>query len=236
MPAETGTLRAVRLAQHAGATRLAANLGVHQILNRATEPARVLIFATSAVPKVAEQVENQQLVVITGDGLRLLSLTAPMPTTRDRSAMSDSHALFVQLPAPPAHSQATDWYPFSEHVSRNAGESCPGWGLPARPSKQDRATVSAQTSDSPVAQPTPPPAPIGVSVRSGSLALPRKGERVLARSWLIAPPGSADPGRRRDGLHSSRAIVATSPELTSETATIGWPDRSGSAAASAPRP
>ena len=39
--------------------------GVHQILNRATEPARVLIAATSDVPEVAEQVENRQLVIIT---------------------------------------------------------------------------------------------------------------------------------------------------------------------------
>ena len=52
--------------------------GVHHILNRATEPARVLIAAASDVPKVAEQLENQQLVIITGDGLRLLPLTAPI--------------------------------------------------------------------------------------------------------------------------------------------------------------
>lgn len=132
VPSETGTLRAVRLAQHAGASRLAANLyeleqgavvsplhfhhgneellfvlagtptlrrgpqdertltpgevvsfpagpdGVHQILNRAAEPARVLIAATNDVPEVAEQVENQQLAVVTGDGLRLLPVTAPI--------------------------------------------------------------------------------------------------------------------------------------------------------------
>lgn len=56
----------------------AGHAGVHQILNRATEPARVLIAATSDVPEVAEQVDNQQLVVITGDGLRLLPLSAPI--------------------------------------------------------------------------------------------------------------------------------------------------------------
>ena len=132
VPSETGTLRAVRLARHAGASRLAANLyeleqgavvsplhfhhgneellivlagtptlrrgpqderrlapgeivsfpvgsaGVHQILNRAAEPARVLIAATNDIPEVAEQVENQQLAVITGDGLRLLPMTAPI--------------------------------------------------------------------------------------------------------------------------------------------------------------
>jgi len=141
VPSGTGTLRAVRVAQHAGATRLAANLyelekgtvvsplhfhrgneellfvlagtptlrrgleeertlapgevvsfpagpaGVHQILNRATEPARVLIAATNDLPEVAEQVENQQLVVITDDGLRLLPLTAPI--TADRGAQRD---------------------------------------------------------------------------------------------------------------------------------------------------
>jgi uncharacterized cupin superfamily protein len=130
LPSETGILRAVRLAQHAGASRLAANLyeleqgvvvsplhfhhcneellfvlagtptlrrgpederrlvpgevvsfpagpaGVHQILNRANESARVLIAATNDLPEVAEQVENEQLAVITGDGLRLMPLTA----------------------------------------------------------------------------------------------------------------------------------------------------------------
>ncbi|MFZ1993215.1 MAG: cupin domain-containing protein [Solirubrobacteraceae bacterium] len=52
--------------------------GVHQVLNRATEPARVLITATNEVPEVAEQVENEQLAVITADGLRLLPLSAPI--------------------------------------------------------------------------------------------------------------------------------------------------------------
>lgn len=132
MTSEQGTLRAVRLAQHAGAKRLAANLyeleegavvsplhfhhgneellfvlsgtptlrrgaddermldtgevvsfpagpsGVHQILNRAAEPVRVLIVATNDVPEVAEQVENRQLAIITGDGLRLQPLTDPL--------------------------------------------------------------------------------------------------------------------------------------------------------------
>ncbi len=97
MPSETGTLRAVRLAQHAGTPTLrrgpedertlaqgevvslpAGRAGAHQILNRATEPARVLIVATNDLPEVAEQVENQQLDVITGDGLRPLPLTAPI--------------------------------------------------------------------------------------------------------------------------------------------------------------
>jgi uncharacterized cupin superfamily protein len=141
VPSETGTLRAVRLAQHAGASRLAANLyeleqgavasplhfhhgneellfvlagtptlrrgpddertlepgevvsfpagpdGVHQILNRAAQPARVLIAATNDVPEVAEQVENQQLAVITGDGLRVLPRTAPI--TADPGAQHD---------------------------------------------------------------------------------------------------------------------------------------------------
>jgi uncharacterized cupin superfamily protein len=137
VPSGTGTLRAVRLAQHVGARRLAANLyeleqgavvsplhfhhvneellfvlagtptlrrssddervlapgevvsfpagraGVHQIVNRATEPARVLIAATNDVPEVAEQVENEQLVVITVDGLRLSPLTAPIAAGRE---------------------------------------------------------------------------------------------------------------------------------------------------------
>lgn len=126
------TLRAVRLAQHAGAKRLAANLyelepgalvsplhfhhrneellfvisgtptlrrgpgdespltagavvafpagraGVHQIVNRSPHAARVLICATNELPEVAEQVENDTLAVITGDGLRLLPAASPV--------------------------------------------------------------------------------------------------------------------------------------------------------------
>ncbi len=129
LPSEKGTLRAVRLAQHAGAHRLAANLyeveqgaavsplhfhhaneellfvlsgtptlrrgpgdertlkpgevvaflpgrsGVHQVLNRAAQPARVLIVATNDLPEVAEQVENDQLAIITDDGMRLQPLS-----------------------------------------------------------------------------------------------------------------------------------------------------------------
>jgi uncharacterized cupin superfamily protein len=119
-------LRATRLARHAGADRLAANLyelepgalvsplhfhhrneellfvlsgrpalrrsdrdirdlrpgeiiafpagpdGIHQILNRSSRPARVLICATNYLPEVAEQTEGDQLAVITYTGLRLL--------------------------------------------------------------------------------------------------------------------------------------------------------------------
>jgi uncharacterized cupin superfamily protein len=125
-------LRAVRLAQHAGAERLAANLyelepgavvsplhfhhaneellfvisgtpslrrgsddervletgeivafpvgpgGVHQILNRSRVAARVLICATTIVPEVAEQVENDTLAVITPSGLQLVTASAPV--------------------------------------------------------------------------------------------------------------------------------------------------------------
>lgn len=132
VPSERGTLRAVRLAQHAGATRLAANLyeiepgaavsplhfhhaneelllvlsgtptlrrgpgdertllsgevvafppgpsGIHQILNRAPDPARVLIVATNDLPEVAEQPETQQMAILTGTGLRLLPLAPPV--------------------------------------------------------------------------------------------------------------------------------------------------------------
>ena len=141
VPSETGILRAVRLARHAGAIRLAANLyeiehgavvsplhfhhgneellfvlagtptlrrgagdertlargevvsfpagpaGTHQILNRASESARVLIVATNDLPEVAEQVENEQLAVITVQGLRLPPLTAPI--TADPEAEPD---------------------------------------------------------------------------------------------------------------------------------------------------
>jgi uncharacterized cupin superfamily protein len=132
IPSDQGTLRAVRLAEHAGARRLAANLyeletgaavsplhfhhaneellfvlsgtptlrrgtdqeqvlepgavvafpagpsGTHQVLNRAAEPARVLIAATNDLPEVAEQVEQQQLAIITDPGLRLQPLTDPV--------------------------------------------------------------------------------------------------------------------------------------------------------------
>lgn len=131
-PSNGGTLRAVRLAHHAGAVGLAANLyeiesgavvsplhfhhareelllvlsgtptlrrgsddertllcgevvaflpgpiGTHQLLNRAAEPARVVIVSTKNLPEVAEQPENQQMAVLTADGLRLLPLTPPV--------------------------------------------------------------------------------------------------------------------------------------------------------------
>ena len=55
--------------------------GTHQIVNRATTPARILICATNELPEVAEQVENQIVAVITSGGLRLLpdapQVTAP---------------------------------------------------------------------------------------------------------------------------------------------------------------
>jgi uncharacterized cupin superfamily protein len=94
VPTGDTVLRAVRLAQHAGAQRLAANLnelepgevvafpvgpaGVHQILNRSRGPARVLICATNDVPEVAEQVENDTLAVITPSGLQLVTASAPV--------------------------------------------------------------------------------------------------------------------------------------------------------------
>ena len=34
--------------------------GTHQVLNRAAEPARVLICATTEVPEVAEQIEEER--------------------------------------------------------------------------------------------------------------------------------------------------------------------------------
>lgn len=128
--ADGRVLRAVRLAQHAGARRLAANLyelepgakvsplhfhhaneelllvlagtptlrvgpgeervldpgavvafpvgraGTHQVLNRSSEPARVLICATNELPEVAEQVEDGMLAVITTEGLRLVPAAA----------------------------------------------------------------------------------------------------------------------------------------------------------------
>ena len=76
--------------------------------------------------------------------------------------------------------------------------SLSGASVPALTREEVSRSAWRETRNSPVAQPTPPPVPIGVSVRAESPALPRKEERVLARSWLIAPPGSADPGRRRD--------------------------------------
>jgi uncharacterized cupin superfamily protein len=130
VPTDGGQLRAVRLGQHAGARRLAANLyelegeaavsplhfhhaneellfvlsgtptlrtgedrertlaegdvvafpagpgGVHQVVNRAAEPARVLICSTSVLPDVAEQTEVEQVAVVTQDGLRLFAASA----------------------------------------------------------------------------------------------------------------------------------------------------------------
>lgn len=53
--------------------------GIHQILNRSAQPARVLICATADLPEIAEQTEANGLAVITEDGLRLLPRT---PTVR----------------------------------------------------------------------------------------------------------------------------------------------------------
>lgn len=47
--------------------------GTHQILNRAAEPARVLICSTNDLPEVAEQVETGLTVVLTSEYDRLYS-------------------------------------------------------------------------------------------------------------------------------------------------------------------
>ena len=46
--------------------------GTHQIINRSDRPARVLICATNDLPEVAEQIEADQLAVITDAGLQVL--------------------------------------------------------------------------------------------------------------------------------------------------------------------
>jgi uncharacterized cupin superfamily protein len=51
--------------------------GTHQVLNRSGQPSRVLICATSELPEVAEQVENDTVAVITSEGLRLMPAVAP---------------------------------------------------------------------------------------------------------------------------------------------------------------
>ena len=56
----------------------------------------------------------------------------------------------------------------------------------------------AAPRSSPDAQPAPPPAPIGVSGRSESPALPRKEERVLARFLLTPTPRSGRAAPVRD--------------------------------------
>ncbi len=52
--------------------------GTHQILNRSSQPARVLICATNDLPEVAEQVETGTLAVITPEGLRIVPAPAPV--------------------------------------------------------------------------------------------------------------------------------------------------------------
>lgn len=52
--------------------------GTHQIVNRSEVAARVLIVATSALPEVAEQPEEERLAVITAEGLRLTARTDPV--------------------------------------------------------------------------------------------------------------------------------------------------------------
>ena len=45
--------------------------GTHQIVNRASEPARVLVCSTNDLPEVAEQVETGLTVVLTSEYDRL---------------------------------------------------------------------------------------------------------------------------------------------------------------------
>ena len=52
--------------------------GTHQIVNRSKAAARVLIFATSALPEVAEQPEEDRLAIITTEGLRIADRPAPI--------------------------------------------------------------------------------------------------------------------------------------------------------------
>lgn|GEM_PF-3858551 len=46
---------------------------MHQIVNRSSAPARVLIVATAELPEVAEQPEEDRLAILTPEGLRLAS-------------------------------------------------------------------------------------------------------------------------------------------------------------------
>ena len=75
---------------------------------------------------------------------------------------------------------------------------------------------------SPVAQPAGSPALRRRERPVVRPALGGKEERMLARSWLTptARLGQAAPVARR--AHSARAIVATSPQRTSATATFRW--------------
>ena len=57
---------------------------------------------------------------------------------------------------------------------------------------------------SPVAQPTPPPATIGVSVRSESPALPRKEEPVLA-GFELTPTAPLDEHQRQRDQEARRS-------------------------------
>jgi uncharacterized cupin superfamily protein len=50
--------------------------GTHQVLNRTSEPVRILICSTNDLPEVAEQVETRQLVILTDEGGRLVPADA----------------------------------------------------------------------------------------------------------------------------------------------------------------
>jgi hypothetical protein len=70
-------------------------------------------------------------------------------------------------------------------------------------------------------------------------AYPRKEERVFARFWLIAPPGSAHPGRRRDDCipreRSSRPLRSDERSGDKAVARRGRPNaRAGSAYSDGP--
>jgi hypothetical protein len=93
--------------------------------------------------------------------------------------------------------------------------------MPAPARRRGSRCAIQETPYSPVAQPTPRPAPIGVSVRSESPAAQRKEERVLARSWLIAPPGSATQagGATIAFLESDRRDLRGADERNGDAAT-----------------
>jgi uncharacterized cupin superfamily protein len=54
----------------------AGRAGTHQVVNRGAEPARVLLVSTNDLPEVAEQVEAGQVVLLTGEGARLVPVEA----------------------------------------------------------------------------------------------------------------------------------------------------------------
>jgi hypothetical protein len=107
-------------------------------------------------------------------------------------------------------------------VRPNSGTSAARGACVARPAGKRRSLEGGrrETSCSPLAQPAPPAAPICMSGRSESPALPRKEEPVLAR-FQQTPTAAPDEDREPRGRGASRWLCQLGGVPASAIATAG---------------